>query len=54
MPAASNPTPDEVVTLQMAESYRFCFFASGEYWSRLAEDNRRKDRIIEGLREQLA
>ena len=54
MPAASNPTPDDVVTLQMAESYRSLALASMKYSADLANQLHRSERANDGLRERLA
>jgi uncharacterized membrane-anchored protein len=54
MPAPSTPTDDEIVTVQMAETYRTLAHAGVHYAADLTGEVQRSERTIKGLRERLA
>ena len=54
MPAPSMPADDEVVTLQMAESYRALALESLHYLADRTTEVRRYERTIDSLRDRLA
>ena len=54
MLAPSTPSDDEVVTLQMAESYRALALESVHYLADRTTEARRYERTIDSLRERLA
>jgi hypothetical protein len=54
MTAPSLPSVDEVVTVQMAESYRSLALASVEYAANVTGQLQRSERTRDALRERLA
>jgi len=54
MPTASNPTDDEVVTLQIAEAYRALALAGVHLIADQRAELKRTGRTLDSLRERLA
>jgi len=54
MPAAPNPTRDEIVTLQMAESYRALALEGVHCLADRTTEVRRYERTTDSLRDRLA